>query len=241
MVEGNHKKSFKLPNQYSIFSAELAAIFVAATMPSDKPIVILTDSASAVEAIQSTHPRHPWVQNILKRANNNTVLMWIPSHSEIPGNEEADAAAALGRTSRRFRDGKRIPGQDLRLWIRNTLRQTWEIEWWRSRCHTRMIKDSTKPWNNRTSWREQRILSRLRTGHTRATHNFGPGRNFHENCERCGQRNTVDHFLHSGACLEDLRSLHGLTGSLRETLQNDPTMEQAVIRFCKDADLFWKI
>lgn len=241
VVEGNRRESFKLPIQYSIFSAELAAIYLAATTPSDNPIVILTDSASAVEALQSPHPRHPWVQNILKRATPNTVLMWIPSHAEIPGNEEADAAAALGRTSRRYRDGRRIPGQDLRLWIRNTLRQAWELEWWRSRCHTRMIKDTTQAWNDRTSWREQRVLSRLRAGHTRASHHFGPSGNFHQNCDLCGQRNTVDHFLHSGACLEDLRSLHGLTGSLKETLQNDQDTEQAVIRFCKDADLFWKI
>lgn len=241
VVEGSRDESFKLPNQYSIFSAELVAIFVAATTPSDKPIVILTDSASSVEALQSPHPQHPWVQNILKQAIANTVVMWIPSHSEIAGNEAADAAAAVGRTSRRYRGGKKIPGQDLRLWTRNTLRQAWESEWWRNRCHTRMIKDSTQTWNDRTSWREQRVLSRLRTGHTRATHHFGTGGNFHKNCERCGQRNTVDHFLHSGACLEDLRSLHGLTGSLKEILRNDPDMEQAVIRFCKDADLFWEI
>ena len=90
----------RLPDQTSIFTAELYAIFSAITFSSTSQAkcLILTDSLSSIQALQLPHKsNHHLVLKIASLISdsppNKIVIQWIPSHMGIKGNELADSLA----------------------------------------------------------------------------------------------------------------------------------------------------
>ena len=90
----------RLPDNFSIFSCELYAIYVSImySLKSPLPILILTDSLSAVFALKNPHnSKHHLIEKItsqiLKLPPNKITIQWIPSHTDIPGNDKADTLA----------------------------------------------------------------------------------------------------------------------------------------------------
>ena len=55
--------------------------------------VVCTDSQALLTSIESMSPDTQDIRNILDSLHGKTHLHWIPSHSNIPGNEYADRAA----------------------------------------------------------------------------------------------------------------------------------------------------
>lgn len=230
--------SMSLPEQCSIFSAEAAAILYAVTAPANRPIVVITDSASVVSALQSEAPRHPWIQDIITHVPPDLCLMWVPGHCGVAGNEAADQLAGAGPSGPRYKTA--VPVPDIRRWVKALALQAWQDEWTRTRGHLRKIKQSTKAWTDLRSMREQTIISRLRTGHTRVTHNYG-GSPFHRTCEICGIITSVEHIICVCPAYEGPRRLYDIPGSIRDALKDDPSSLAALICFIKDAGLFFKI
>lgn len=105
------------------FSALLAAV----STESERPTLIITDTASALDALKSQNQKHPWIQSITHRINHRTVFMWVPAHAGIPGNEEADRLANLGRQGYLYTN--KVPAHDIKHWI---IRSTWKTEWFAS-------------------------------------------------------------------------------------------------------------
>ncbi|XP_063871506.1 uncharacterized protein LOC135106429 [Scylla paramamosain] len=93
---------FRLPDHSSTLQTELAAIVKALdARHKDKDVVIHTDSMGAIQSLQRGHTNdninlitsiHANAQAIQRR-NRKITLNWIPSHTNIPGNDKADAAA----------------------------------------------------------------------------------------------------------------------------------------------------
>lgn len=231
---------YRLPDQCSVFSAEAAAILLATTKPASKPICVISDSASVLATLNSPSTRHPWIQAIQKEAPANTAFLWVPGHCGIRGNVEADHLAAIGRSGRSFT--KLTPGMDLKCWVKSQIRSTWDQEWINSRdLFIRKIKDVTSGWNDVTDRHDQLILSRLRSGHTRVTHNMGHERPFRKICSTCNVTMTVEHLIINCPCYQAIRDRHNISYSIRDALANDQTSEAAVISFIKDAGLYLKI
>ena len=94
--------SFKLPDGASIYSAEVKAITRALDLierSERTEFMILSDSLSVLQVIDSQETKNPLVSRMLNliqniyTQNKSLVFCWIPSHCGISGNEEADRAA----------------------------------------------------------------------------------------------------------------------------------------------------
>lgn len=104
-IKQRHK--YKLDARLSIFTCELIAIHAALLLIKRNKIknaALFTDSLSSLQALTSgqTKTRPDKVDSILsligilKRENYKIVLVWIPSHIGIEGNEMADKLAKTG-------------------------------------------------------------------------------------------------------------------------------------------------
>uniref|UniRef100_A0A2S2PLL3 ribonuclease H n=1 Tax=Schizaphis graminum TaxID=13262 RepID=A0A2S2PLL3_SCHGA len=98
-IEKNKTLMFKPPHEISIFSAESVAvekaISHAMTLVSEE-ILIISDSLSALLALENPYPKNEIIQSIQEKLSNSTKkieFLWVPSHTGISGNELADKAA----------------------------------------------------------------------------------------------------------------------------------------------------
>ena len=92
-----HEESLPAGKYCSSFSTECRAFLQALTWIQQnahpaQTIMVLTDSMSMTKALEANNPkdRDPWMKQI-KRATadtpNKVVVLWIPSHCGIDGNE----------------------------------------------------------------------------------------------------------------------------------------------------------
>lgn len=130
--------SKRLPNHFSICSAELIAILEATweiKRRNFKKVLIITDSMSALEKItkwkisaSNDHITLAIRDNILYLCNNscNVKLVWVPSHTNIDGNDKADNLAKTASENsviRRAHVSEFWPSFKRIIWER------WKREW----------------------------------------------------------------------------------------------------------------
>jgi hypothetical protein len=116
-------------------------------------------------------PKVVRLMNQIHRKKEHLILMWVPGHAVIQGNEKADqhAEAAL--------QGK--------------------LEWTSFDNLMVTVKPRIKKNNGAQELKriDQVIISRLRMGYTRLTHGYRVDLNPSPECEDSGARLTVDHLL----------------------------------------------
>ena len=202
-------RSFRLSKYHSIFSAELIAIreaFKLIRETSKTRVVICTDSFSAATALEASHNSSHPVINEIRHIYDNTSrnkkvkLLWIPGHSGITGNEKADEYAKRSLTLPEPPDMS-CPAADI-LTHANTLFQKYlQRKWEIQNKYLHQIKPQLGYWHssNQNNRHKERLLARLRIGHTRLTHQFIfdriYGRTEPPRCQVCGSQYTIEHFL----------------------------------------------
>jgi hypothetical protein len=158
----------------SVFSAEAYALRMAVSIPNiNNEIVILTDSASCLLALEAGKSKHPWIQEVESIARRKPICFcWIPGHAGINGNNEADRLANEGRAQPPL--DIPIPPDDVLSSVKGCIRQHWDTKWYNQRdAKLREIKFSTQKWIDRSN----------ATKHTNATHTFLLKKEAPPNCE----------------------------------------------------------
>jgi len=135
-VYDDHVYSERLPNEASVYSAELHALDLALdhVETSNKYMfLICSDSKSSLQAIHSRDWQNPLVRNILERyyflRSQHKVIefCWIPSHVGIHGNEAADSAAKEALNKRITIIP--IPHTDYRTHVKTFIFLEWLSRW----------------------------------------------------------------------------------------------------------------
>ena len=105
------------------------------------------------------------------------------------------------------------------------------------------IRPSVAFWSSsyQDSRRYEKMLTRLRIGHSRVTHNFIFEGSSPPECEHCGVPLTVEHILVDCSHLQEKRSLYHLHGKPLEIILGDDANVDNIMNFLKDADLFHQI
>ena len=202
-------QSFRLPNNQSIFTAELMGMASALHNQQAKKqnkILILTDSLSGLQALQNknTKNRPKLINQILKSANNLTdagkqiVFVWIPAHVGIYGNENADQAA---------KQSLKIPEVSLKLPIskseiksinKRKITQKWHNLYLTTNTQIQKVlkKPLTKPKILHPSKKIDRIITKLQTGHTKLnSHLQKIKKHATGKCPHCSHLETIEHAL----------------------------------------------
>ena len=233
----NRSSMHKLPENISIFSAETYAIIQALKaieqMQEDE-FIIYTDSKSSLQALENLDHPHAHIRKIqesnrrLKLTGKSITLCWVPSHTNIPGNEKADEMAkeALGLT---HTEEIPISLTEYYCLIHTHIKTYWQEKWQAEQGNKlREIKPEIKNSRPRRVLEIPRYIetmyTRLRTGHTKLTHNYLLANDPQPTCITCNVSLTVRHMLTECKHNEPLRRDILKTNVLKEILEKpDPT------------------
>ena len=143
-----------MPQYSSTFTGELYAILEALNyiLQNKCPqVAIISDSLSAILAIKPIFSQNPIIQRIkkvlhnIKSLKNKVVIVWVPSHIGIPGNELADKTARSAITDPDSKAIKKSVTYDFGTFIKRKVLSTWQNEWSNSSSQLLEIKPSINP------------------------------------------------------------------------------------------------
>ena len=125
----------RLPNESSIYSAEVIAIDPAMNIIANhksSKFIIYSDSKSVLQAIQSKDSSTPLIIRLLDKMNtlsknNSIILTWIPSHIGIQGNERVDRAEK--KPLQTCISNTKIPYTDPKPLINKFILKKWQKSW----------------------------------------------------------------------------------------------------------------
>ncbi|XP_044744603.1 uncharacterized protein LOC123306596 [Coccinella septempunctata] len=241
-----HTKKFKLPITSSIFTGELYAIHQAMKHIEENAYinnVICTDSLSSLQSIKSRTISNPLVRKILdtnttiSQQGKKAVILWIPSHMGIPGNEKADREANDARYSGTCVND--ITNYDLKSFCRRTVIGEWNVKWNQTPSKLRLIDPTIQNHTSNciTNRRDLIILRRLRIGHTLTTHAYMFNREDAPVCSHCGVHLTVLHILVQFPGLNTERKAHNVPQKIEEALNINNPQVANTLNFIKDTNI----
>ena len=247
----------KLPEQSSIFSAELTAINKAlhTLFPQKKKsTIILTDSLSALDSLKSIKPSHPLATKIkqsihsLSLINHKIELCWCPSHIGIKGNETADilAKSAANESHQRF---EKTFHKDFKPLFKEKILSRWQLEW---TAHINnmaehdvmeIIKPQIKSWNPTSPLTrfEEVLLCRLRLGHTRLTHEYRMSQSTRTLCDLCHTPISIPHILIDCPKFSLPRKVFGINPTMKSVLHEETVNIRKIIEFLKVINILDRI
>ena len=214
-VAPNLTSHIRLANNFSVFSAELTAIYEALRFIRRQNIhqpIICSDSKSSLLALAANHdssqPIIYKIRIILNTFSNDfkITFLWIPGHSGIHGNDLADEAAK--RSILLPERDSPCPVTDALNSIHSSFSTLLQDDWDRqNHFHMHQIKPTLQHWpsSQQNTRLKEILLARLRLGHTKLTHAHIIQNTPPATCHRCNVRYTISHFLFHCPLYEDAR------------------------------------
>jgi ribonuclease HI len=236
--------SERVSNNVSIFAGELTAIkrsieiYQQISNSESENLSIFSDSLSVIQSFDSIKPccRQNLLTSVLElvtKINFKIVVIWVPSHIGIPGNEEADKLALAGASLPLIQNNINYELSDANIQIENYIQNSWQSDWSKSKSFYQTVEEnvSKKIKFTNKSRKKEVILTRLRLGkcklnsylHQIKLHPTGL-------CATCNQPETIDHHLLkcnnkiSKHLKELCRSLK-ITPSLVNVLKNETILD----------------
>ena len=198
---------YRLPDNTGIYIAELHAVLRALTHIREEQVqkaVICTDSRSVIESLRKKTPSSPLLIHInnlhheLSSSGTQIQFIWIPGHRGIYGNIQADKYAKEALTLDSITDIA-TEYTSIKASVRQATNQKWQRNWTDVTTATqlRRIKPKIQVWTsaNRSNRREEKVLTRLRLGHTLYTHGHIYTKNNPPTCTRCHTPLTIQHII----------------------------------------------
>lgn len=236
---------YRLSSDCSVFTGELYAILQAVkhikNLPDGK-YAICSDSLASINSIHHLYSNHPLIQeihdNIIQLPKETTLMfLFTPSHVNIHGNEMADSLAREASSST-TEPVAAVSLNDIKTIIRGKCQALWEERWTSRASKLREIKPSAQ---QRLCLPERRraqvIISRLRIGHTRATHLHLILKTPPPVCDRCGTRITVEHIIIECPKYSQIRAQCMVSNTLARALGPDIDEVTRTLFFLKEVDL----
>ena len=211
-----HEECLSAGKFCSSFSAECCAflqalIWIQQNAHPAQTIMVLTDSMSMTKALEANNPKDsdPWMKEIKRAAAdtpNKVIVLWIPSHCGIDGNEKADELANKGALM--DQGNKIVTHGIIKAKIRN---RKWTPTHPRA-CAT--FVDRIKPKDVERSWPRhvRTAYAKLRTGHSRDLKEYRHRIKIEEDpfCPcGSGEEETIEHVLCKCPRLEGRRRMLG--------------------------------
>jgi len=203
---------------------------------------IETIQKSSLLAINNRHLETDYVQKFitdytqLSNSGKTIILIWIPSHTGIGGNELADEAAksALNLSM----SAVKCPATDLYSDVANHCQRLWQAEGDRYVSQTNYTVKPLLGYSNLRSLSRQDavVLRRLRIGHTRLTHSCLLNRQDQPECSHCACALTVAHVLLECNHHNVVRQRYFNVSSLHELF--DMVNAQNTLGFIRDIGLY---
>ena len=246
-VSRGRTRKCRLPGNASMFAAEIRAIGVALDCVEDanlSKVLIFSDSLSVLQSINNCKLDNPLVQDILLRFHNlsskHIILCWLPSHTGIKGNEKADLAAksALLLPPSNFK----LPCTDFKPVINKYLFNKWQSVW-DTAIHNKLhsIKPILSEWRPayRMDRKEEVVLTRLRIGHSYATHSYLLKGEEQPMCIPCDTPFTIKHVLLYCVDFENARNRYYRVSTLKELFESVEISN--IFLYLKEIGLYTKL
>ena len=203
-------------------------------------LALYTDSRSSVQRLERCRRHHEKtlndVQTLLQKVTEdgikNLVIQWVPAHCGIEGNEKADRLAE--EATHLPQDNVEVDFQTAKALVKRKCKRRWIDE---AKPHFAKAKEVRVPSEDGLTRREKTILARFRTGgHTPELGWYkhfitrGKEKILPAECERCGENETMEHYLLSCPFLAQTR--HEIFGAENpiDLLFTDPTTVAKYLR-----------
>eukprot|EP00916_Digyalum_oweni_P019426 GHVL01032319.1.p1 GENE.GHVL01032319.1~~GHVL01032319.1.p1 ORF type:complete len:920 (-),score=34.35 GHVL01032319.1:223-2982(-) len=241
--------SARLPDDSSVFSAELKALQLALKQvyqSKKKDFLILSDSLSALTAVKRIQLDHPLLVEIqelhasLIEEGKRIVFAWVPSHVGIRGNSAADQAAKEARE--RLITDKHTKHSDFRTRTNMYIKYLWQSEWdecEENKLHKIVPQLSDSLPQCRLNRKEETVLCRLHIGHSHITHSYLLKGEDPPYCFGCDEPWTLEHVLTKCVDVQEFRDKHYNAQTLKVLFRDVPP--DKIFNFLKEIKIFYKI
>ena len=211
--DGTIISSGRIDNICSVFSAEAHAINLAIKFSAKQKgkFIVCTDSKSTIEAVKKISNNSETITQIRDSCIKNSKkikIMWIPGHSNIAGNDLADAAAksASSQSQVNYNVAENI---DIAKQIRSKLNTNY-LENWVSYTHRyKHFNEFGCPakYPRNATRRQITLFAKFRIGHTKITHQHLLQGKDAPCCQHCFLPLTPMHILEECCLLTNIRKI----------------------------------